>query len=72
MDNKNIVKLINTKIAEHNLEVSGSEEELDKLKRKNLNKPDITSLGKIGILKDKIIFHRSAIATLQDLLNEVE
>lgn len=68
-----IKQLIQQKIEEHKLEIDGSENFISQMKSKSAKdkKQDIESTMKLGILKDKMIFHKSAILVLQDLLDEI-
>jgi len=80
MEINKLQQLINTKISEHKVEINGSNSSLLKIQKKldNLkNNSTISTEEKIKTahelmsLKDKVVFHKSAIATLTDLLEEI-
>lgn len=80
MTEKDILDLIDKKIGEHKTEVFGSQAMSDKLKmelsatKEKLKRPSADSISnvmKLGVLKDKMIFHKACMDVLQDLRDEI-
>lgn len=73
--NEEIVSIINNKIEEHKLEVEGSAKAINSLQQTikgETGRPDFSKLTQLGILKDKIIFHKASCAVLADLLETIQ
>lgn len=74
----NIISLIDKKVAEHKKEIELTDlekQKLESLGKKSLTKRDkscILMVSELLTLKDKILFHKSAILTLEDLKNDLE
>lgn len=75
-----IIATINTKITEHTNEIRAAQQALDGIMSKTTLKPGSVSeaaknsqqnIIQLGILKDKIIFHKACKLTLEDLLTEI-
>ena len=67
-----IKKIIKQKINEHNLEINISEDLKKKLREAKINnKLDLTTIQNLAVLKDKYLFHKTAILVLNDLLEEL-
>lgn len=72
-----MVKIINKKLQEHRAEMEAAKDACEKIKT---SLPDIqqkqgihalmAESNKMLVLKDKVIFHKAAVAVLQDLLEE--
>lgn len=62
------------KISEHKKEIDESMRVLDTLKLtvKSGTRPDSDLLMKMGIIKDKIMFHKACAACLEDLRDELD
>lgn len=67
-----ILQLIRTKIAEHQIEVNGSLKDLELLKSDKKNYGSLDTAMKFAILKDKAMYHKAVIACLDDLRQEIE
>lgn len=63
-----IVTLINRKIREHKVEIEGASIELLNMRKDG----QIQTAMKHMVLKDKMVFHKACIATLEDLLKDIE
>jgi hypothetical protein len=81
MDRDKVLSLIDKKIQEHKYEVDMSNNLMDKyrtdmstvdVKLTNKNEDLIKDTLKLGVLKDKIIFHKACIAALEDLKQNIE
>ena len=81
MEKIDIIDIIDKKLAEHKYEVDMSMNLLDKYRldiansKKSISKANeemVKDTMKLGILKDKIIFHRAAIAILEDLKLDIK
>ena len=73
-----ILKLITTKVSEHEIEVRGCSDKIEELQnKKNAFKHAKGADGflgvirQLGILKDKAVFHKACIAALQDLKEDI-
>lgn len=73
MQQSKVVEIIKKKIKEHETEMSGCQINLDAAQTSLTGKdrPDIKNIGKLAILKDKMMFHKACKMTLEDLLNEI-
>ena len=69
------------KIKEHKNEILASQQAIDGIRKKTTLKTkafaDLSDQAKqgvmqLGILKDKVLFHKACLACLQDLLTEIE
>lgn len=74
---KSISIRLSEKINEHQFEMAGCEVEIKKIQKtmqgKGMpSKNDIEGAYKIGILKDKYVFHKAAMMALQDFQKELE
>ena len=81
MNKEEILYLIKTKIKEHLVEVDGTDELTARIKREiSAAKKDLTNGDKSVIIKakgimelgQKMSFHKTCIAILNDLLEEIE
>ena len=73
--NEEIISVIHNKIEEHKLEITGSDKAMAQLQigmKSKTNRPDFNNLTRLGILKDKIIFHKSIVLAFIDLLEEID
>ena len=69
-----ISSIITNKIEEHKLEIVGSDKaitQLQKSLKSETTRPDFNKVQHLGILKDKIIFHKACAAVLADLLETI-
>ncbi len=80
MEINKIKELINKKIDEHKIEVNGSnnlqgkvQTKLEALKNNTIvgTEDKIKAAQELMVLREKIIFHKSCIAVLQDLLEDI-
>jgi len=74
-----IKKLIETKINEHQIEITGCVDSLESIQTKmgkvntKIPGPDaMHNAFKLAVLKDKLIFHKAAVAVLKDVLGDIE
>ena len=73
MEQSRITKLIETRIEEHQTEITGCEKEIEKLQVElKGTRRDIVAAGKIMVLKDKAMFHKGATMVLADLKKDIE
>lgn len=75
MDSEVLKNTIQKRISEHSFEVKTANDKLEAEKQKiTQNKkglPDLQTLNQVGILKDKIVFHKACIMTLNDILETI-
>ena len=73
MNNEKVINLIDKKISEHKLEIAGSELNTQKLQKeaKETIRPDLQTLQRLAILKDKALFHKAATMVLENLKEEL-
>lgn len=64
-----ILNLIQTKIKEHQYEIDGAQKDLLDLK---LKPKDAAIAVKQLVLKDKILFHKASLLTLENLKEEIK
>lgn len=64
-----INSLIDKKIKEHQYEIDGAQKDLQDMK---LKPKDAALAVKQLVLKDKILFHKSALSVLEDLKVEIK
>ncbi|MEY3420793.1 MAG: hypothetical protein RIR48_1082 [Bacteroidota bacterium] len=75
MNTNNLLQLINQKIYEHQIEIDGCSNELNKLKNQGILQsklPDSKNLLILAGLKEKMIFHKCAQDVLTDLKKDIE
>lgn len=65
-----IIVLLDKKMIEHQKEIDGAQRDLLD-ERGKLKAKSVPEAAKTLILKDKILFHKAAILTLQDIKNEL-
>ena len=70
MDKNTVKTLIQSKIKEHEYEIKGCGKDLVSLK--GLKPKDAEEAGRLLILKDKIMFHKSCILALQDVEKDLD
>ena len=64
-------EIINKKIKEHQYEIDNAQKDLLDEKGK-LKQKSVAEAAKILVLKDKIMFHKSALLVLEDLKEEIK
>lgn len=72
---KRISNLLSQRIDEHKFEMAGCEVEMKKIQKSmsNGNTPkSIEDAYKLGVLKDKLLFHKSIMMAFQDFQKEIE
>ena len=72
---KRISTIISGRIAEHKVEVEGCGRALLSIQqdlKSQISKPDFNKVKELGIIKDKMIFHKSIVAALADLLEAIK
>lgn len=74
METVEILKIIEQKVKEHETQMAACQINLDAIQTSltDKNKPDIKVLGKLAILKDKMIFHKACKMALEDVLKEIK
>ncbi len=74
MEIQKVIKLIQKKIKEHEVEMTGCQTSLDaaQMSLTSNNRPDITKIAQLATVKDKMIFHKACKMALEDLLEEVK
>lgn len=65
-------EVLETKIKEHQAEIQLLQKELESVKLSFSNNKTKENLGKLMVLKDRTLFHNSAVAVLEDLLKEFQ
>lgn len=73
MSKNQTLDLIEKRISEHKLEAAGSElntQQLQKQAKEN-HRPNLQTLQKLAILKDKALFHKAAVMVLEELKEEL-
>ena len=70
MENNKIKDLIDKKVKEHQFEIDNAQKDLLD-ERGKLKSKSVAEAAKLLALKDKIMFHKSAILVLQDLKQEI-
>lgn len=69
-----IGEIIKKRVSEHEVEMVGCQQAVDAILSQLTNKSDrdIVTVNKLGILKDKMLFHKACKMCLEDLLNEIQ
>lgn len=70
-----VIATINNKIEEHKIEIAGSDKMILDIQlsiKSKTNRPEFDSVVRLGVLKDKIIFHRSIVSAFNDLLEDIK
>lgn len=64
------LKLIDTKIKEHKIEIDGAQKEL--MDERAKPQKSVVEAAKLLVLKDKAMFHRVAVQVLEDLKKDLQ
>jgi hypothetical protein len=75
MQKQTIIDIINTKISEHQVEITGCEKYLQQHKvdmKAGKVVVEGAQIAQVFIMKDKFLFHRAASQVLDDLKKDIE
>lgn len=69
MEKNKVIELIDKKIKEHQFEINGAQKDL--LDERGKLKKSVIEASKMLVLKDKMMFHKSAMLVLEELKQEI-